>query len=236
MFTHGKLARVYVNGYDLSGYLRQTSITGQADVAEASVFGTDDKQYIPGMRDAQVRAGGLFDGDAAAVDEVLSAALGAERSVWVVWPQGDTHGLRGWGVECMVTRYEVNAPTDNVVDVAAEAQQSDTGYEGLVDLHALQAEAATASFGSVNQGGTTTSGWAAYVQITSNNGGTGSIVFEHATAGTGPYSALGTVTFGTAFPYAERISGAGSVNPWVRCRLATLGGGTVTFNAGLARK
>lgn len=236
-FTHGRDARVYVNGYDLTTYLRSTSAQGRADVAEASTFGTSDKVYVAGMKDAVVSAGGIFSGGTAEVDDVFRSALGVEQTEWNAWPQGDTLGNRGWQAFCQQTRYEIDAPVDNVVSVSAEAQSS-SGYESTVSLHALGAESAAGTAGSVNIGGTTTNGWAAHLHITAKGGaGTGQIILQHSTAATGTYLDLGTFAFAAgAGTSSQRLTGTGSVNAWVRCALNPISAGTITYNVAFARK
>lgn len=237
MFTHGKDARVYVNGYDLTTFLRSTGAQGRADVAEASTFGTTDKQYVAGMKDATVQAGGIFTGGTAEVDDILRTALGVEQSEWNVFPQGDTLGNAGWQAFCQETRYDIDAPTDNVVSVAAEAQSS-SGYERTVSLHALGAESVAGTAGSVNIGGTTTTGWAAHLHITAKGGaGTGQIILQHGTSATGTYLDLGTFAFAAgAGTSSQRLTGTGSVNAWVRAALNPISAGTVTYNVAFARK
>lgn len=51
-FKHGSLAKVYVNGYDLSAYLKNVSSPVNAGIHEVTTFGATAKAYIPGLIDA----------------------------------------------------------------------------------------------------------------------------------------------------------------------------------------
>jgi hypothetical protein len=78
-FTHGKEAvfKVADSGAtlrDISTVLNSVSLSREADTAEVSALGTDDKAYIAGLRDATISIEGMAD-----VPATLTAFSGLSR-------------------------------------------------------------------------------------------------------------------------------------------------------------
>lgn len=235
---HGKDARVYVNGYDLSGYFNQFGISGKADAVETTTFGAIAKSYIAGQKDATVSAEGIFDGATGAVDQVLSQALGSNSSIWTYWPQGETAvGDDGYGCDAIETTYEVTSPVDGVVAVSAEAQ-SKTGPERVDSLHPLATRTATGNGSSHDNGAATSNGGVAYLHVTAASGTSPSLTVnvQHSTDNA-TWVDLITFTAVTAGNQAQRVAVSGTVNRYVRATWTISGTSpSFTFSASFGRK
>lgn len=231
--SHGKNAKVFANGYELSGYLKSAGITKTADVAESSALGDSAKTYVAGMKDATFAGEGMFDGAADAVDQVLAAALGTDGSELVYLPVGDTLGTFGYGMQSTQTSYSATSPVDDVVSISVEAQSS-TGGERLITHHALAARANTANGTSVDGAAATTAGGVGYLQATVIGGTpTGTIKLQDS-ADDSTFADIITFTDVTAARASQRVEIAGTVRRYTRATWA-VSGGTVTFWAGLGR-
>ncbi len=237
---HGSKAKVYVEGYDLTGYLRQVSSAGSADVAETTTLGKTAKTYIPGPKDAVISAEGLYDGDADAVDEVLQEALGKEETIWTWYPQGDAHGEAGYGAACVETSYEIETPVDDVAAITAEAQ-ADGGRDRIQSYHALAEETASGQSSSIDNGAATNNGGVAYLHVPAltGTGPTLDVTIQHSAdnGATDPWSALVTFTQVTVAHSVERKEVAGTVKRYTRA-VWNLGGTgpAATFNVAFGRK
>lgn len=233
-FKHGANARVYVNGYDLSAYLRQIGVTGKADAADVTTFGAAAKSYLAGLRDATLTAEGVFDGAVGAVDAVLEAALGANRSLWSIWPQGEAAvGDIGYGLDAIATSYEVSSPAVDVTSIAAEAQ-SKVGPERLLSLHPMAARTASADGTSLDHGAATTNGGVGYLQVTAASGTTPTLAvkIQHSPDAV-TWTDLITFTQVTAANQSERKTVTGTINRYLRASW-TIGGTSPSFTFSVA--
>lgn len=234
-FGHGKNTKVYANGYDLGDYLSNISTPGTADVVETSVFNSSAKTYISGHKDATLSAEGFFDGDADAVDEAFNTALGSTDNVWTWYPQGDSIGSYGYGMETIKNSYEITSPIDGVVSVTAEGQ-SHVGRDRIVSLHAMSQESSSSgSASSVDNTSATTEGGIGYLQVEAVSGGTLAATVQHSSAGS-TWSELISFT-GTTGRTAERKTATGEVKRYVRAAWElSSSSATATFNIGFRRK
>src|SRR3990167_5126354 len=122
--VHGRKTRVYINGYDLTGFYRKSESELTREVAESTVFNLDDKTYLPGLRDATASLEGLYDGAVDGIAEVLHAALSADPTLLVICPQGDALGNVAHGFSALETKYALDASKDDIVTLANELQSS----------------------------------------------------------------------------------------------------------------
>jgi len=223
-FAHGSRARVYVNGYDLTGYLKSFSSGGQADVLEATVFSKREKEYVPGLKDGSLSAEGLFDGDTGAVDETVAAALGSSSSLWLWFPQGESAvGSDGYGFDAIATAYEVSTPVEDLAAITVEAQ-SRIGRERVKSLHPLSQETAGTNGTTIDNGAASSDGAVAVLQVTAISGTspTLDVTVQHSPDGT-TWTDLIAFTQVSAAHQAERKTVTGSVDQHVRA-IWTLGG------------
>jgi hypothetical protein len=122
--VHGKDAKVYINAVDLTTYFNDLTISGEADTAETSTFGSTYKSYVVGLLDGTISLGGVWDGAAGAVDATLAALLGTNSTLVSIGPNLDTRGNRAELCASIETKYEVTGSISDAVMVSAEFQQS----------------------------------------------------------------------------------------------------------------
>ena len=233
-FGHGKTVKVYANGYNLTSYLNTIETPRTADIAETSVFGLTAKTYLAGLTDATWSAEGFFDGGAAAVDAILNAALAAEYSELVWYPQGDTFEYYGYGMAAINNAYNVLATLDNAVRIVAGGQ-SVVGRERGISLHALGAEASAWTGSTNDYGAASSDGGSVYLNVTAVTG-TIEVSIRHSDD---DFSAdddeLVAFTAVTALG-SERKTFTGAVKQYVRGIAAIGGGESITFNLLFCRK
>ena len=46
-FVHGKSSKVYLDEFEMSGYLNSTDVSYDQDTAETTVYGATSRAYIP---------------------------------------------------------------------------------------------------------------------------------------------------------------------------------------------
>lgn len=236
-FVHGSVGRVYVNGFDLSAFLKSASAAEEIDAHDTTTFGATAKTYMPGLVDATISAEGLFSGAVGATNAVLSAALrGHAPDLWTWLPAGDIDGTFGYGVSTHITSYEVNSPVDDLVSVTTEAQ-SNVGLEQVQILHPLAARATTTNGTARDNTVLTAAGGVAYLQVTAASGGTPNLTvrIQHSVDASA-WVDLITFTAVTAANNAQRLTVAGTVNRHVRAAW-TITGSTpsFTFHAAFGR-
>jgi len=231
MAVHGKATRVYVSGYDLSAYFKKASVSAEADLPDATTFVSGAKKYAPGIVVATISAEGLFAYDATtldAADEVLSAALNADPSVWAICTSGDTFGSPADCASAIEGSYEIEADIGDLATVSAEAKSS-VGKERAVILHPMGQETATGNGSSYDSGATgmpTANGGVGYLQVKDVAGATPSVTVrvQHSADGI-TWADLLTFTAVTQDHRAERVEVAGTVNRYLRAAW-TLAAGT----------
>lgn len=167
-FTHGKKARLFANGFDLTSFLKRVGTAARVDVADVTALGATAKSYLVGEQDATLHAEGMFDEASATtadkIDDVLKAALGTDPDVdFTYLPEGDVQGNRGVGVSGHETSYEITAAIGDAVMVSMDAQ-SDVGAENLRVHHVLQAEGGAGSSAAVDNAASSAAGGVGYLQ------------------------------------------------------------------------
>jgi len=168
-FVHGSKAKIYLNGYNMSPYLRNVQAPFTIDTAETSTFGNLFKTYVPGLKDGSISCDGIYDGATDAVDQVFTAALDSTaEDIFTLCIQGDVFGGPGFGFSSTTTNYQVSSGIGDVSQVTIQGQNN-MGLEHGKILHILQQE--TVDYAGNTQevdftDATTTTGWTAYLQIT----------------------------------------------------------------------
>lgn len=124
-FAHGKGAvlKVADNGgslRDVSNVFNSTGLSRTNEPAETTAFGSNDKSYIPGLRDATLPLSGMAD---TTVDGYLAGILGHSTPVaWELFPMGSVSGYPKYSGSAILTSYETSAEVGGVVAVSGELQ------------------------------------------------------------------------------------------------------------------
>ena len=180
-FTHGKAAKLYVNGYDISNWLTKAGTADKADVAEASVLGTTDKAYLNGMNEGSLSGDGFWDDTnttPGAGGGVMGSAFLVDPVIFTYMPQGEGFGKVATGMVASNTDFSVDTDTGNV-GAFSFAATSKIGFDSGDVLHPLQSEAATATGTALDSGfvGGTVQGLDSYLQVTFKSA-TGALVVK----------------------------------------------------------
>lgn len=236
--VHGKDTVVYVNGYELTTYLNEVSVSREVDTAETSTFGNSAKTYIAGQKDGTADMSGIWDGTAGAVDDRLAAYFGADGTVFTVGYGGSTLGNRADVFAGIQTSYEIGASLGDAVSVSASVQGSGGVWAGKF-LHANSTESTTANFTAVNNGAASSNGWVANLHNFAKTGTPAAVVKLQESSDNGAGDAFADIaTFATITGVtAEQKSATGAVEQYVRAALTSLAGSaSITFVVAFARK
>lgn len=233
--AHGKQTRIYLNGYNLTGFFRKSSSELMRETAETTVFGLDDKTYLPGVKDATASLEGLFDGAVDGVEEVLLAALAADPTILNILPQGDALGNVAHGLTTLETKYALDASKDDVVSLNTELQ-SNAGRDRLLVQHALGSEVATGQSASIDNAVQTTNGGVGYLQVPDIAGITNLSVLIQDSADNSAFATILTFAGVTADRGRQRIEIAGTVRRYTRTSWVFTGAGSSQFWAGFGRR
>lgn len=234
--AHGRKTRVYLNGYDLTGFYRKAESELTREVAESTVFGLDDKTYLPGLRDATASLEGLYDGQIDGIAEVLHAALSADPTILVLCPQGDALGNVAHGLSTLATKYSLDASKDDIVTLANEVQSA-AGRDRLLVQHALGSEVASGQSASIdNTVVSTLNGGVGYLHVPDIAGITNLAVLIEDSADNSAFATILTFAGVTADRGRARIEITGTVRRYTRCRWVFTGAGSSQFWAGFGRR
>lgn len=253
--SHGRLAKVYASGRNLSPYLQEWRSAPMLDTVDVTAFETaaqvtsTDKEWMTGMRGATMTGSGLFavGANAAAADEadeVLAAALDDPASIVSYWPAADALGAQGRGLVGTDNTYTIGTP----IGGASTIQAAITG-ESFDIIRSLGPRLAVSGagngtgldYGALQADGTawpSVRGLSAYLQVLDKTGGAGTLTVkvQHSVDGS-TWADLATFTGWTVGNVAERLTVAAGVNINRHLRaLWTVSGGTFTIQVGVSRK
>jgi hypothetical protein len=239
-FKHGKAAKLYVNGYDLSRYMTKVGSAGKADVAEVSPLGTDDKEFLNGLVEGTMTGDGFYDDTVSAVAGVMGSAFAADTTILSHLPQGDSVGGPQKSMAAAVATFNIDTDTGDAGKITFEAS-SKTGAKGGVILRALATSVGTSGTSTpVNDVAAATNGSAdGYLHVTDKSGAGNLVVKVQHSSDNISYIDLMTFATVTAKHQSERKSStvlvpSGLVNKWLRVTF-TLNTGTAKFFVALSR-
>ena len=227
-FTHGKNAKVLMNGTDLSGYFSKVHSKGSAETAEVSTLGSTSKAYIPGLKDSTMTVDGYWSGDANGADTYLASTIGS-TGIWTIVFATDALGARGYGSTVIESDYEVGAEIGGAVSVSATGQAT-VGPEPIVVLYPLAAATATATGTQVDGTAATANGSASYLHVSAVSGTSSPSLaakVQHSADGS-TWADLAVFTTATAANTAQRVASTGTVSRYLRA-IYTITGTTPSF-------
>lgn len=241
-FVSGKDVAVNFAEFNLTPYFNNASSTREAETAETTAFGSDDRTYAMGLLMGTVSVEGMFDGSADAVDEVLATQiLGSDNSAspLTVMTGGTTVG-RGCNLSLPnQSSYEVSSPVSEIVAVSAEFQSNDRIDQGVV-LAGNLAVSTTSTGSSVDNAASSNTGGVAHLHVTANTrNGTAVAKVQHS-ADNSTWADLvtfTTISTGTATSQRSTVASGTTINRYLRA-LITPGGstGSLTVTVAFARR
>lgn len=236
--VHGKDTVVFVNGYDLTSFFNEATVSREVENAETTTFGASWVTRIAGMKDGSIDLSGIWDGAASAVDERMAAYLGVDATVFTVGYGGTTIGNRADVAAGIVTSYEIGADIGDAVSVSATVESSGGIHAGKF-LHSKTSRTAVANFTSVDNLAASTAGLVANQHTTAVTGTPNAVwkIQESSDDGAGDaFADVITFTSITGISSEQKTTTA-AVERYLRARLNAIDGATaVTTTISVARK
>lgn len=133
---HGRNVRVYIDGFDISGYTNSLSVDQTADIVDVSSFGDSKKNYVVGLYDSKVMHDGFFD-DTPTVGghAVLSARLGS--SVQFMACIGTQQGAYGFAGSAELEKsFDISSKITDAV--RHKIEMDNNGTQGVDNITMLQ--------------------------------------------------------------------------------------------------
>ena len=107
---------------NLSSGLDDASLDRMANALDVTTFGDNDKNYIAGLRDANISLSGHF---ASTYEEKLYPLLGSTAGgSWVYGPESTSNTRRKYSGASVVTQVTIGTPVDGKADMSVKLQVS----------------------------------------------------------------------------------------------------------------
>lgn len=238
MFIHGSGSRLYVNGRELSQWVRAISGPREVEANESTTMRGRDRTYVPGLRNGTLSADGLWDDSGAAdgFDGYLESIQGT-RDLPICWSLGEeAFESIAYGLAGQLTSYEVSTPHDDLAEFSLEVQGSGP-RERLIVLHPLGAEESDpGESGVLSVAALSTKGAVIYVQSLAGTATAAMPIAVKHSADQTTWVDLATYTLPAALPGAARIVVAGTVQRHVKLTWTPGASPSVLFMVGFGRK
>lgn len=254
-FKHGKSTQIFVDGYEVSTYLTDATITSTGETTETTTFTASSKAYTNGLRSGTLSLSGMFEastdidptGTTKTFDQFMQSLNGAAApSTVTVVPYTMAAGSWVKSAYARMTSYDVSSP---VADVVSASTDWECGHDGsdssLVYAAAWAAESMTAGSAvtpsasvtvngsTVNSGASSPNGYLISWHIVANTSDTTQeIKVQHSTDGSA-WSDLATLETVSAGTLSSGVAGStsGTVNQYLRFQFSASGSytsGTIT--------
>ena len=238
-FAHGRNGRVFINGFDISAFLKQAGGGATVQMLDTTAFGTtDDMTFIPGLKKAMMKMNGLLDETAVTgIGTLLEAAFGAANSIFTLVPSsGDVIGQACFGFSANLGTYNLDTSVGGIGKLDAEAT-SNYGWERLIIHHAMTTEVATATGAAQDNGAASTNGGVGFLQVPDITGITAlDVVIQDSADGSTGWATILTFASVTADRAKERVAITGTVRRFTRYVATFTGAGSAQFHVGFGRK
>lgn len=239
-FRHGKNTKVYFGPADITTFFNQGSVSNTVDMGDTTTFGSSAKTYVPGHRDSKASLSGLFDGTAAAIDDILNTALGTEDRVFTYMPEGGVLGRRAYCGHVQAASYEVASPVSDVVSTSAEFQGDGGIFSGVaLAVDTVVATATTTNGTNVDNGALTSNGGIGTLHVTANTRSAATTVkVQHSVDNSVWVDLVSFTSPGISTTTAEKVEVAAgtTVNRHLRAQTVTTGTGSITYTIAFARR
>ena len=234
--AHGRLTRVYVNGYDLTGFFRKSSMEQSREMAESTVFNLTDKTYLPGLQDASLSLDGLFDAAIDGIEDVVNTAFSTDPTIVTLCPQGDVLGNVAYGLSGLETKLTLDASKDDIVSLSNELQ-STVGRDRLLVQQPLATQVASGFSTSIdNTAVSTPNGGVGYLHVPNITGITNLSVVIRDSADNISFNTILTFPNVTASRAKHRVEITGTVRRYLIALWTFTGSGSAQFWTGFGRR
>lgn len=251
-YRHGKNTALFLNQLNATPYFNSGDFSQSLLTAETTVWGNNDKTYIPGQGDSTFSASGFFDGDIGKVDRTLFALTEALAPYPVTYcPDGGCIVGRNARLSSLLqTDLTNSSPISSAVTLKLSAQATGGGRFGYVLNDAATLASAVITGATVDSAivGGTTAGGVMNLHVPMNSRSTTiSVKIQDSTNGSVWVDLAGAsqvVPAGVAvdannpfgLPTAYQLQLAGTINRYVRALITpTAGTGNFVAVVALAR-
>ena len=212
--VHGKGTGVLFDEFDLSAFLTQGSVVKAAQAVDITTFGNDDRVYLSGQGSGSISLNGLWDGDAAATDVVLDAAIGADSVITVGIDGVTTLGNTAVMLQALNAGYQIRPTVNDAVRITANATANGGLRVNGKILQPLEAETTTFNGTSVNNLTDSDFGGVGHVHVTAFDGTSATVKIQDS-ANDADWADL--IEFASITGVgAERLTVSGTVDQYLR--------------------
>jgi hypothetical protein len=248
-FQHGRSSKVYLDEFDMSGYLQASDVGMAQETADVTVYGATSRAFIASQASGTLSFSGLIDATdtAGTSDKEFQAILGsATHPVLTVAIEGGTIGNRAVIARANETSYTMATPVADVNSLTADFQCSadpannvDFGVASAVQLTtgASIAHGSLGSLASVDNAASSANGGAALLHVPTNTvDGATTIKVQHSADDAAWADLLTFTAVGASTITSELSAVTGTVNRYLRVTASTAGSsGSITFMVSFAR-
>lgn len=232
MAVPGYKARLLIGDFNLAAQARDISAPWSQEMLDETVFTTAPaKSFVPGQDTATLSVSGLY---STAEHADLASFKSASAQAITFAPSGMSVSSELWMVNAILTEFTTGAQVADLVQFDLGCQA-----DGIVDfgysLHDLGAETGDGNGTSLDGAAASSNGGVAHLHVTAYSGFT-NVVFTIAdSANNTDFSTIGTFATVSGLTQ-ERLVIAGTIRRYVRVSYDVTGSGSVTFQAGFARR
>ena len=239
-FRHGRSTKVFIDNYDMSVILNSASFDASVDTPESTPFGSDDRQYVVGQRDATLTFEGMVDVSTDQLDGHFDTQLGATTNSIITWtPAGASVGARAEMAEGIQTARGVTSPISGVVAASVDYQATNGPKFGLC-LTSTAAQATATTWASAQDGSTqSTKGGVAFLHVLEGHttgAGDDIVVAVQDSSNDVAFADLISFTVNTTGTGSvTRTTVAGNIHEYVRARVTSQSSTSITYVLAFAR-
>lgn len=233
----GANAKVWLDGFDMSGFFREFSISADKAVHDATTFGNNgSRAKAVGVKHGMA-TGLAFSDDTLNTGSwaVLSARYGSGVSGLYVWgPHGLDFGSMSVALYSEESAFSPQSLIDDLIKITVNAEAKEDAVDFGVVLHANSAETSFPFNGTaVDNGAATSNGGVGSVHVFAIAGAAPNVVYriQHSTNGS-VWADLITFTASTTANTSQRTEVTGTVNRHLRMTI-TEGGTTSSVTGGV---
>lgn len=127
-------AKLYIDGYDLSGHSNQLALKHAAEILDDTVFGATSKSRVAGLKDVELTGGGFFEANSAAFksDDVINAKLAVADTLVTVCPTAAAAGDVAFFFPALLAEYSPGGEVGQLMVFEINASGCNTLARGTV--------------------------------------------------------------------------------------------------------
>lgn len=228
-------SRVLIGSFAFSAYVNDVQFPTSTNMLDVTTLANTAKTFIPGQVTSTASLKGYLDPDTTSLGQYDQINTFTSTSALAYAPRGFAFGNEAFMVNALRTSAQSGAGVGGAVtfDLACQtALHTDFGYS----LHDLTAETSTGSSAALNGAASSANGGVAQLHVTAFSGFTGvAFIVEDSANGTTGWATIATFTNVTGLT-SERITITGTIRQYTRVTQTVSGTGSVTFQAGIARR